>query len=66
MARKRPDDELKACQGLPGHCHIQTNKVDPGPAFRWDYVIGHARRLLNGGFSGPADETSKGHLRPRF
>ena len=29
-----------------GHYHIQTNKVDPGPALQWDYVIGEARRLM--------------------
>ncbi len=26
--------------------HLQTNKVDPGPAFQWDYVVENARRLL--------------------
>jgi len=40
--------------------------VDPGPAFQWDYLIGNARKLLKGGLSGPANDTSKGHLRPRF
>jgi hypothetical protein len=29
-----------------GHYHVQTNKVDPGPALQWDYVIGEARRLM--------------------
>jgi N-acetylmuramoyl-L-alanine amidase len=66
IRQKLPDDELKACQGVLGHFHIQTDKVDPGPALQWDYVIGNARKLLKGGMSGPADETSKGHLRPRF
>jgi N-acetylmuramoyl-L-alanine amidase len=63
---KLPDDQLNASQGVLGHFHIQTNKVDPGPAFQWDYVIGHARRLLHGGMSELADETSKGHMRSRF
>ena len=48
-----------------GHFHIQTDKVDPGPAFQWDYVIGNARCLLHCGMSPLADETSKGHMRPR-
>ena len=26
-------------QGVLGHYHVQTNKVDPGPAFQWDRVI---------------------------
>jgi N-acetylmuramoyl-L-alanine amidase len=60
-----PDAELEAYEGVLGHFHIQTNKVDPGPAFQWDYVIGHARKLLNRGLSGMADETSKGHMRSR-
>jgi N-acetyl-anhydromuramyl-L-alanine amidase AmpD len=42
---KLPDDELKAYSGLLGHYHIQSNKVDPGPAFDWDKVIDGARRL---------------------
>lgn len=43
---KLPDDELKAYHGLLGHYHVQTNKIDPGPAFDWDQVIGGARKLL--------------------
>jgi N-acetyl-anhydromuramyl-L-alanine amidase AmpD len=66
IPRKLPDAQLSTYQGVLGHYHIQTNKVDPGPAFQWDYVIGHARRLLHRGLSPMADETSKGHLRPRF
>ena len=62
---KLPDDELEKFHGVLGHFHIQTNKVDPGPAFQWDYVIGNARKLLNGGMSEAADETSRGHLRKR-
>jgi N-acetylmuramoyl-L-alanine amidase len=66
IPQKLPDAELQAYQGVIGHFHIQTNKVDPGPAFQWDYVIGNARRLLSGGMSPMADQTSQGHLRPRF
>ncbi len=46
LPHKLPDDELNRYQGLLGHYHIQENKVDPGPAFQWDYVITSARRLL--------------------
>jgi N-acetyl-anhydromuramyl-L-alanine amidase AmpD len=63
---KLPDAELEAYKGVIGHFHIQTNKVDPGPAFQWDYVIDSARKLMHGGMSPMADETSKGHLRARF
>ncbi|MGH7972196.1 MAG: N-acetylmuramoyl-L-alanine amidase, partial [Limisphaerales bacterium] len=65
ITHKLPDPELKEYHGVLGHYHIQTNKVDPGPAFQWDYVVGHARRLLHSGFSAAADQTSAGHLRPR-
>ena len=44
---KLPDDELKAYNGVLGHFHVQTNKIDPGPAFDWDRVISGARRLLH-------------------
>jgi len=66
IRRRMPDAELDSYQGILGHFHIQTNKVDPGPAFQWDYVIGQANQLLHGGMSPMADETSKGHLRGRF
>jgi N-acetylmuramoyl-L-alanine amidase len=32
-------------RGLLGHYHIQSNKIDPGPAFDWDRVIDGARSL---------------------
>jgi N-acetyl-anhydromuramyl-L-alanine amidase AmpD len=66
IPQKLPDDELKAYQGVLGHYHVQTDKVDPGPAFQWDYVITNARRLMNNGLSPAADQTSMGHLRARF
>ncbi|MEN9576727.1 MAG: hypothetical protein RL514_4582 [Verrucomicrobiota bacterium] len=42
---KLPDATLEQYQGLLGHYHIQTNKVDPGPAFQWERVIGEAKKL---------------------
>jgi N-acetyl-anhydromuramyl-L-alanine amidase AmpD len=65
IRQKLPAAELKSYQGVLGHFHIQTDKVDPGPAFQWDYVIGRARKLLHGGMSPMADETSKGHMRAK-
>lgn len=65
IPHKLTDEQLKNFEGVLGHFHIQTNKVDPGPAFQWDHVIGSARRLMHGGMSAPADATSRGHLRPR-
>ncbi len=46
ITRKLPGAELAAYEGVLGHYHIQTDKVDPGPAFQWDRVIGGARRIL--------------------
>jgi N-acetylmuramoyl-L-alanine amidase len=43
---KLPDEVLTNYTGILGHYHIQTDKVDPGPAFQWDYVIAGARRIL--------------------
>jgi N-acetyl-anhydromuramyl-L-alanine amidase AmpD len=65
IPRKLPDPQLNTYEGVLGHYHVQTNKNDPGPAFNWDYVIGNARRMLNGGMSEMANETSEGHMRPR-
>lgn len=33
-------------QGILGHYHLQTNKVDPGPAFQWDRLIREAQHSL--------------------
>lgn len=66
LLQKLPDSELKVYHGVLGHFHIQTNKVDPGPAFQWDYVLGQAQLLMHNGFSAPADETSLGHGRSRY
>ena len=65
IPQKLPDEELEKYQGVLGHFHVQTNKTDPGPAFQWDYVIDNARKLLNGGMSPAADQTSRGHMRVR-
>jgi N-acetyl-anhydromuramyl-L-alanine amidase AmpD len=46
VAGKLSDDELANYHGVLGHYHLTTLKVDPGPAFDWDYVIGTARKLM--------------------
>lgn len=46
VTRKLPDEELERYEGVLGHFHIQTNKIDPGPAFQWDHVINKARKLI--------------------
>lgn len=46
IPHKLDQPQLDAYQGVLGHFHIQTNKVDPGPAFQWDKVINGARRLM--------------------
>ncbi|MDB6018577.1 MAG: negative regulator of beta-lactamase expression [Pedosphaera sp.] len=40
------ESELEKYQGVLGHYHLQANKVDPGPAFQWERVIGQAQKLL--------------------
>ena len=46
IPRKLTAEEFKNYHGVLGHYHVQSNKVDPGPALQWDYVIGEARRLM--------------------
>jgi N-acetyl-anhydromuramyl-L-alanine amidase AmpD len=45
VAHKLPDAELLAFDGIIGHLHVQTNKVDPGPALQWDRLLERARQL---------------------
>lgn len=47
ITSKLPDDMLTNYTGILGHYHIQTDKVDPGPAFQWDYVVNGARKILD-------------------
>jgi N-acetyl-anhydromuramyl-L-alanine amidase AmpD len=65
VTQKLPDDHLKNFGGVLGHFHIQTNKVDPGPAFDWDRVIGGARRELGLPLFGPADGATRPTSTPR-
>jgi N-acetyl-anhydromuramyl-L-alanine amidase AmpD len=43
---KLSDDALEQFQGIMGHYHVQSNKVDPGPAMQWDKLVEEARGLL--------------------
>lgn len=44
--KKLDDARLADYHGILGHFHIQQNKVDPGPAFQWDKLVGEARMLM--------------------
>jgi len=46
IPQKLPDEQLKEYRGVLGHYHIQTNKVDPGPALDWERIVNGARELL--------------------
>ncbi|HYF52472.1 MAG TPA: peptidoglycan recognition family protein [Planctomycetota bacterium] len=46
IPHKLPDDQLKSYRGLLGHYHIQTNKVDPGPALDWERIVNGARAMM--------------------
>jgi len=63
IPHKLPDADLVNYHGVLGHYHIQTDKVDPGSALQWDYVIGSAQRLLNPGLSPAGRATVKGRVR---
>ncbi|MDB6110341.1 MAG: N-acetyl-anhydromuranmyl-L-alanine amidase [Pedosphaera sp.] len=66
IPRKLADDELENYHGVMGHYHIQTSKVDPGPALQWDYLISTAQRLMTGGFTPVVEDVSTGHARHKF
>ena len=40
------DSAFDRFRGVLAHWHVQTNKVDPGPAFDWDRVIDRARGYM--------------------
>lgn len=49
ITHKLEDDDYANYHGVMGHYHVQSNKVDPGPAFDWDYVVGGAKKLMEQG-----------------
>lgn len=53
VPHKLPDEALARFQGMLGHWHIQTNKVDPGPAFQWERVVREAQALMEQGRTRP-------------
>jgi N-acetylmuramoyl-L-alanine amidase len=48
IPHKLTNEQWRDYHGVLGHYHIQTDKVDPGPAFQWNYVINGARKILRG------------------
>lgn len=66
IPRKLAEEELDQYAGVLGHYHIQTNKVDPGPALDWETLITHARELMGNSPSAAAHDTSLGHMRQRW
>lgn len=46
IRQKLPDDQLASYTGLLGHYHIQTNKIDPGPAMQWDVITSQAQAIV--------------------
>lgn len=46
VERTLSNQRLATYQGILGHYHVQTNKVDPGPAFQWDRLVNDARRAM--------------------
>ncbi len=46
LRKQIPPADYEHYQGILGHYHVQTNKVDPGPAFQWDRVLNQAKALM--------------------
>lgn len=46
-----PDDAYTTFQGILGHWHVQTGKVDPGPAFDWKALIERVRDIQSVGLT---------------
>lgn len=46
-----PDDAYANFHGILGHWHVQTDKVDPGPAFNWNALITRVRNIQSSGLT---------------
>lgn len=49
ITRTLSPEEFDAFSGLLGHYHVQSNKVDPGPAFDWERLVRETRTLMGPG-----------------
>lgn len=47
ISRALDEASLRVYRGILGHYHIQTNKIDPGPAVQWDRIISDARAYMH-------------------
>mgnify|MGYP002777640233 CR=1 FL=1 len=48
LTRALTEEEWRNFSGLLGHFHVQEDKIDPGPALRWDLILDRARAHLQG------------------
>jgi N-acetylmuramoyl-L-alanine amidase len=46
VTHKLSDADYARYHGILGHYHVQSNKVDPGPAFQWEMFVRSTRELL--------------------
>lgn len=46
LTRVLSEEEWVSFKGVLGHDHVQQNKIDPGPAMDWDFVLEGSRRVL--------------------
>ncbi|MBX3389400.1 MAG: N-acetylmuramoyl-L-alanine amidase [Phycisphaeraceae bacterium] len=47
LSRCLTDEEWAEFKGVLGHSNIQRNKIDPGPALDWDFLLWLARKKLD-------------------
>lgn len=45
MARQLTEEEFAKFQGVLGHYHVQRNKIDPGPAMQWEWLLKRAKEV---------------------
>ncbi|MEL7472841.1 MAG: N-acetylmuramoyl-L-alanine amidase [Planctomycetota bacterium] len=48
ITERLEEDQERSFQGVLGHFHVSTAKVDPGPAMQWDHLMAESRRHLAG------------------
>lgn len=48
LTRHLTDEELTEFRGVLGHFHVQDDKIDPGPAMRWEMVMQRAKAYVDG------------------
>ena len=46
VTHRLAEETFRSFEGVLGHFHVQSNKIDPGPAFQWERMLRDVKEYL--------------------